>query len=30
MTIAEWIAQQWQILREHGLIDEDRLGGTEE
>lgn len=30
MTLAEYVAQQWALLREHGLIDDDRLGETEE
>ena len=30
MSLEDWIAQQWALLREHGLIDDDRLGETEE
>lgn len=30
MSLEDRIAQQWALLREHGLIDDDRLGETEE
>lgn len=30
MTLQSWIAQQWALLREHGLIDDDRSGEREQ
>lgn len=30
MSLADWLAQQWALLREYGLIDDDRLGEREE